>query len=114
MKLPERDSQEWDDLCDRCGKCCLFPGTYVACEHLDIPDRTCLAYRVRDEVRHCVDVSSMHSNDIVRKLPSTCAYVRTILQRPLIEPDHRLIATSARAVGHRREDIEAINYQKIK
>jgi uncharacterized cysteine cluster protein YcgN (CxxCxxCC family) len=76
--------EEWEALCDGCGKCCLhkieddetgdFHATNVACRLLDRTSCRCSNYKLRRVfVPDCVrlDAKSMKGIDW---LPSTCAY----------------------------------------
>ncbi|MCW8886848.1 MAG: YcgN family cysteine cluster protein [Motiliproteus sp.] len=82
--LAEVDQQEWESLCDGCGKCCLHKlededtdevfYTRIACVLLDVPSCRCRDYSNRLlRVPECLalkpeDVSSFHW------LPKTCSY----------------------------------------
>lgn len=76
--------QEWESLCDGCGKCCLhklqdadtdeiFP-TNVACRLLDVETCRCTDYSNRKvKVPDCVQLSPKTAGTL-NWLPSTCAY----------------------------------------
>ena len=76
--------QEWESLCDGCGKCCLHKledsqsgavtYTRVACQLLDTTVCQCKDYRQRQsKVKDCLQVTpAMAKND--DSLPNTCAY----------------------------------------
>jgi len=82
--LESLDREEWEALCDGCGKCCvhkleddetgvLHP-TNVACKLLDRGSCRCTNYRMRKAfVPDCVrlDLKGLRQIDW---LPSTCAY----------------------------------------
>ena len=84
--LSELDPQEWEALCDGCGRCCLVKlededtgelhFTDVVCRFLDTQTCRCTAYEERlKRVPDCLQVSE----DIARRydwLPSSCAYRR--------------------------------------
>jgi uncharacterized cysteine cluster protein YcgN (CxxCxxCC family) len=95
------DREEWEALCDGCGKCCLhkieddetgdFHATNVACRLLDRTSCRCSDYKLRRVfVPDCVrlDAKSMKGIDW---LPSTCAYRLRGEGRPL-EPWHYLVS----------------------
>jgi len=76
--------QEWEALCDGCGKCCLHKvededsgeiiATNVACRLLDRHSCRCSNYRGRRAfVPDCVRLTS-GTVGALRWLPSTCAY----------------------------------------
>lgn len=82
--LHEMSTEEWESLCDGCGKCCLHKleddetgevhYTNIACRYLDDRDCHCQAYSDRQKlVPECLvlkpdDVQDFHW------LPDTCAY----------------------------------------
>lgn len=83
-QLEEMSSEEWESLCDGCGRCCLnkledwdtgeIAWTNVACTLLDHGTCRCRSYENRaDLVPDCVTLTP----EEVRKmnwLPATCAY----------------------------------------
>lgn len=84
--LTEMSPEEWDRLCDGCGRCCLIKlededtaevyTTRLACSLLDVKSCRCRDYSNRHKVMHdCLTISpeSLKSLDW---LPSSCAYVR--------------------------------------
>ncbi len=84
--LAEMTPEEWEALCDGCGKCCLVKledpdsgavdYTEVACRLLDIGTCRCTNYPARRKlVPDCIILSpeSIASLDF---MPSTCAYRR--------------------------------------
>jgi hypothetical protein len=82
--LAEMTSQEWESLCDGCGKCCLnkledadtgevFP-TNLACRLLDLKRCRCTRYAERKRlVPDCV-VLRPDNVAALGWMPSTCAY----------------------------------------
>lgn len=98
---------EWESLCDRCGKCCvhklededtgeLLP-TNVACRLLDRRNGSCRDYRNRRaHVPECVRLTPERLPTL-DWLPSTCAYVLLASGFPL--PDwHPLITGDPESV----------------
>lgn len=98
---------QWEALCDGCGKCCLHKvededtgdiyGTNVACRLLDLGTARCSDYRHRRKsVPDCVRLTreSVHT---IPWLPSTCAYRLRAEDRPLPEW-HYLICGDREAV----------------
>jgi hypothetical protein len=82
--LAEMTAEEWESLCDGCGRCCLIKlededtgelaYTRVACELLDIGACRCTDYDNRHErVPGCVRLT-VSAVDELGWLPDTCAY----------------------------------------
>ncbi len=78
--------QEWEKLCDRCGRCCLRKlededtgevfYTGVACRYLDIERCECREYELRSELAaDCLVLTPANAASLAL-LPSTCAYRR--------------------------------------
>lgn len=83
-KLAEMSPQEWESLCDGCGKCCLHKiewadtreveYTNVACRLFDSGSCRCADYENRQaKVPDCV-VLSPQVIDSLHWMPATCAY----------------------------------------
>jgi len=91
--LEELTHEEWEALCDGCGRCCLVKledvetgerfDTRVACELLDIGACRCSDYPNRHaRVSDCLSLTP----ELVRKLdwlPETCAYRLRAQGKPL-------------------------------
>lgn len=82
--LSEMSSEEWESLCDGCGKCCLvkliddeteeLQHTRVACELLDIGACRCGDYANRHTiVPDCIKLDPAAIEEL-SWLPETCAY----------------------------------------
>jgi uncharacterized cysteine cluster protein YcgN (CxxCxxCC family) len=76
--------EEWESLCDGCGKCCLHKledeedgrilYTNVACRLLDLGSGRCSRYAERRRfVPDCIALSADNLEELTW-LPSTCAY----------------------------------------
>ncbi|MDD5267047.1 MAG: YcgN family cysteine cluster protein [Methylococcales bacterium] len=83
-KLAEMTAEEWESLCDNCGKCCLHKlededtgkivFTSVACRLINLNTCRCTRYNQRTKlVAECLDIRKL---DVEKYnwLPSTCAY----------------------------------------
>ena len=83
-KLAEMTTEEWESLCDNCGKCCLHKlededtgkivFTNVACKLINLNSCRCTRYSERTRlVAECLDLKQF---DVAQYnwLPSTCAY----------------------------------------
>ena len=82
--LSELSLDEWESLCDGCGKCCLHKlededtdeifNTNVACALLDIGTCRCTNYIERTfRVPDCVELTATNLTSL-KWLPRTCAY----------------------------------------
>jgi uncharacterized protein len=109
--LRAMDPDQWESLCDGCGKCCLekFEDedtgktiySNVACRLLDLASCRCSDYRERArQVPDCIALVPAVLED-PRWLPETCAYRLIAEGKPL--PDwHPLVSgdpDSVRAAG---------------
>jgi uncharacterized cysteine cluster protein YcgN (CxxCxxCC family) len=99
--------EEWEALCDGCGRCCLHKledadtgeviQTNVACRLLDRETARCGDYRHRKAfVPDCLRLTPRLVAQ-VRWLPETCAYRRRAEDRPLPEW-HYLLTGSQEAM----------------
>lgn len=82
-KLDELSKDEWEALCDGCGKCCLNKieiknkifFTNVRCRFLDCKSCLCKIYEHRFEaMSDCRDIDLNAVREKPRWLPKTCAY----------------------------------------
>jgi len=98
---------EWESLCDGCGRCCLIKledeesgGMYytsIACRLLDHDRCRCKNYPKRLQlVNECAQISP-HKPDQFEWLPNSCAYRRLAEGKELL-PWHPLISGSADTV----------------
>ncbi|MDX8395205.1 MAG: YcgN family cysteine cluster protein [Mariprofundaceae bacterium] len=82
--LSELTQNEWEKLCDGCGRCCLHKFqdedtnellfTRVACRLLNSDTCRCTSYATRfAQVPDCMDIRTF-SKDQYAWLPETCAY----------------------------------------
>jgi len=83
-KLAEMTAEEWESLCDGCGKCCLHKledeytkkivFTNVACKLINLTTCRCTHYNERTKlVADCLDLKQYDFTQY-HWLPSTCAY----------------------------------------
>lgn len=99
LPLADLTSQEWEALCDGCGKCCLnkieyeddggLEFTRVACRLLDGHSCRCSSYENRhDFVPDCVVLTPEKLPQISWWLPRTCAYRLRAEGKPLHDWHH--------------------------
>jgi len=102
-KLDEMSTEEWESLCDHCGKCCLHKlededsgqifFTSVVCDLIDL--ETCHCSRYLDRCKLVPDCLDLKQHDFAEYtwLPATCAYRLLADGQPL--PDwHPLVSGS--------------------
>ena len=98
--LADLNGEEWEALCDGCGRCCLHKVEYedtgeiehtnVACRLLDTQTARCTDYKHRKAfVPDCLRLTLKIVDD-VSWLPSTCAYRRRADGLPLPRWHHLL------------------------
>ena len=101
--LSELSNDEWEMLCDGCGRCCLkkvvddeseaIHYTRVVCKYFLEESSSCQCYKDRSElVPDCLNVKSMDLAAI-NWMPDTCAYRLRFDNKPLFDW-HPLIAGS--------------------
>ena len=82
-KLEDMSKEEWELLCDGCGKCCLnkieikgkIKFTNTRCRFLDCQNCLCKIYEHRfEKVSDCRDIDLAAIREKPRWLPKTCAY----------------------------------------
>ena len=105
--LSEMTADEWESLCDGCGKCCVHKledeetdevfYTNIACRLLSESDCQCKDYRNRlEKVPDCISLSK-ESVDQFTWLPSSCSYRLVSENKPLPEW-HHLITGSKESI----------------
>jgi uncharacterized cysteine cluster protein YcgN (CxxCxxCC family) len=109
--LLEMSQDEWESLCDGCGKCCLHKLededtgeiyiTSIACKLLDLKTCRCTKYAERTKsVPDCLDLNDVNFYQY-QWLPKTCAYrllndgEKLPLWHPLISGNKNSVETVA-------------------
>jgi uncharacterized cysteine cluster protein YcgN (CxxCxxCC family) len=106
-KLAEMTAEEWESLCDNCGKCCLHKledentgkivFTNVACKLINLKTCRCTRYNERTQlVEECRDLKQVGFTRF-NWLPSTCAY-RLMKEGDELPAWHPLLSGSAGSV----------------
>jgi len=110
-KLTEMTTEEWESLCDGCGKCCLhklededtgeIAYTNVACKLIDLKTCRCTRYTERSQlVPECLNLKRFDFTQY-HWLPATCAY-RLVNDQQELPSWHPLISgrsTSVKKAG---------------
>ena len=105
--LSEMTAQEWESLCDGCGKCCVLKledidsgevfSTDVGCRLLDCKTARCMDYdNRRIEVPDCV-ILTADNLSYLSWMPKSCAY-RLIHEGQPLPQWHPLISGSMSSV----------------
>ncbi|MDH5612793.1 MAG: YcgN family cysteine cluster protein [Gammaproteobacteria bacterium] len=105
--LDEMSDEQWEMLCDGCGRCCLVKLededdnkvylTNVACKLLDLETCRCSDYSNRiDTVSMCMDLKTELA-EMVDYLPETCAY-RLLYKGNPLESWHPLMSSNPDSV----------------
>ena len=106
-KLSEMNTEEWESLCDGCGKCCLVKlqdedtdeiyYTNVVCKLFNLTTCKCNSYQDRHRlVKDCIKISHDNVGDL-DWMPDTCAY-RLISQGDKLFDWHPLVSGNADSV----------------
>jgi uncharacterized protein len=105
--LEEMTRDQWESLCDGCGRCCLEKledadtgevcTTYVSCRHLDTDLCRCRVYEKRLEtVSECLFLTPETLAEM-KWLPETCAY-RCVAEGRGLEWWHPLVCKDSQAI----------------
>lgn len=107
--LAQMSTEEWESLCDNCGKCCLHKledektgkifFTSVVCNLYDLKKCQCSRYHERFRwVPECVDIKRLDVSNY-NWLPASCAY-RLLSEGMALPAWHPLVSKKARSVNH--------------
>ena len=107
---------EWEALCDGCGKCCLnkledpdtneVAFTRVACRLLDGDTCRCAQYDIRKQfVPDCVHLTPANIADIAYWMPTTCAYRLVHEGKPLYDW-HPLVSDDPDAIHNAGQSVK--------
>lgn len=105
--LAEMNREEWESLCDGCGRCCLHKLededtgeiyiTSVACKLLDLKTCRCKNYAERTKfVPDCLELHAVNFKEYAW-LPKTCAY-RLLNEGETLPTWHPLISQRVNSV----------------
>ncbi len=97
--LDKLSHEQWESLCDGCGKCCLnklqdeeeIVFTWVSCKFLDCQSCQCTDYANRlNNVPSCIKITPEQLGSLLPILPNTCAYKLVANGEDLYEWHHLL------------------------
>ena len=105
--LSELSKEEWESLCDGCGRCCLIRledadsgelvETSITCRLFDEETCRCTQYAQRhSEVKNCISINANNVAELYW-LPKTCAY-RLIDEGRELPSWHPLVAGNNEAI----------------
>jgi len=79
--------EDWEALCDGCGKCCVVRNSEYACPAFNCKTRRCLSYKTRTERYPCYKVTPETIGPLYEAgiLPETCGYVRWAQKKPPLD-----------------------------
>ncbi len=107
LPLADLNANEWESLCDNCGRCCLkklededdgeLYWTRIVCRYHDSAGSGCSCYGERSKkVPECLNVADM-GRETLRWMPDTCAYRLRMEGKPLYDW-HPLLSGSREAM----------------
>jgi uncharacterized cysteine cluster protein YcgN (CxxCxxCC family) len=118
LTLQQMTLEQWESLCDGCGKCCLFKiedidsgdlyFTNIVCRLLDLKTCRCSQYLARRTlVPDCVNLYQHGDIKSLNFMPTTCAY-RLLSEgkdlpswHPLVSGDRNSVMTAGQSVQGR-------------
>lgn len=115
--LERMTQDEWEALCDGCGKCCMnklededsgeVVMTRVACRLFDDTTCKCGQYPIRHQfVPECISLSPQNLDGHLYWMPETCAYKLLRQGKPLFDW-HPLISGDAQSVHDARVSMQS-------
>lgn len=127
--LAEMNQEEWESLCDGCGRCCLnklededtgeIYFTNVACKLFDIEKCSCTDYANRKNSMPDCMILSFDNKDALEVMPSTCAYSLLYQGKslpewhPLITGNKESVVTAGINVSGKVISEEYVHYEEL-
>ena len=108
------NQEEWETLCDGCGKCCLIKIqkksklylTNIACVQIDLKSCRCTNYKDRTKlVKDCVNLTQKNFKANLNWLPYTCSY-KIVYEKKSLPPWHHLISKDNNTVHQKGFSIQ--------
>ncbi len=101
-------ADEWENLCDGCGRCCLVKlededtgeihYTNVACRFLDTASCRCTDYENRERIQPACIVLGPERLDTLEQMPWTCAY-RLVHEGRTLDRDPESLPVTGKVVS---------------
>ncbi|MCQ2595092.1 MAG: YcgN family cysteine cluster protein [Treponemataceae bacterium] len=103
----ELNEEEWEALCDGCGKCCFIRYeekhepfyTRICCDYLDKKTAKCICYKTRFETQSDCGPVTKEDTVCISRMPKTCAY-RLIYEGKSLFDWHPLVCGHNKNVPH--------------
>ena len=123
IPLAKMTQQEWEGLCDGCGKCCLNKLEYedtgeveyprIACRLFDGDPCQCRDYPNRKQhVPECVVLTPKTLPKIAYWMPSTCAY-KLLFQKKKLPDWHPLLTGEPESTHTRGQSIKGLTLSEL-
>jgi len=123
VPLSKMNQQEWEALCDGCGKCCLNKLEYedtgeveytrIACRLFDGDTCQCQDYVNRKmHVPECVVLTPKTLPKIAYWMPSTCAY-KLLFQKKKLPDWHPLLTGDPESTHTRGQSIKGLTLSEL-
>ena len=129
-KLNQMNEEEWESLCDRCGKCCVIKlidedtnflhYTNVSCHLFDKEKCHCKDYNNRKKIVKDRVELSVDNLEVIKWLPETCSYKLLSEGKnlpnwhPLIQGNRNLMEKENNSVKGRVISENSIDKENIK
>ena len=121
IPLKRLTKEEWEAICDGCGKCCLIKlqndtqsipfYTSLTCQFLNTKNCKCKVYTFRDKKkRDCLILTPDNLEQVMKWLPNSCAY-RLVKEKKDLPSWHHLNSKDRNSVHRTGNSIQnlAIN-----
>ena len=117
VPLDKMTHQQWESLCDGCGKCCriqfldddekMLMQTDVACRLLDTESLRCKDYNNRlSQVPDCVQITPETLSDYYW-LPDTCSY-KVVARGEDLPQWHHLVSANPEEIHERGKSLKGL------
>ena len=116
IPIEQLTNEEWEAICDGCGKCCLIKlqsdaesiplYTSLACQFLNTKTCKCKVYASRKKKKHdCLILTPDSLKKVAKWLPNSCAY-RLVHEKKDLPDWHHLNSKNYDSVHMTRNSIQ--------